>query len=92
MELHDQIETVRDQQSFLVFVEALINDHQGAVGKAKVEFPSPDPVGGGWRNLGIANFLDAAVSWAKTARTSRTPTFCKDFEDTHILWLSSNSR
>lgn len=50
MQLHEQIEAVTDEATFLAFVQVLANDRR-ADGK-------------NWENDSIEDFLEAAGSWA----------------------------
>ncbi len=50
MQLHEQLEAVTDEATFLEFVQALANDRR-ADGKT-------------WENDSIEDFLEAAGSWA----------------------------
>lgn len=51
MQLHEQIETVIDEATFLVFVHALIIDRRGDTGH--------------WENGSVEDFLEAASAWAE---------------------------
>ena len=66
MELHQLAELVSDEKSFLAFVTALQRDRQSAVA---AEMTSPaaahGPDRGGWENVTIESFLEAAHAWAK---------------------------
>ncbi len=65
MELHEQIETVADAQSFLAFVRALQLDRVASVAaEAKAGSSAFGPDAGGWENTSIENFLEAAIAWA----------------------------
>lgn len=73
MELYEQLECVTDQESFLVFVNALAQDRVSAA-RAETQDPSP-PYGadaGGWENTSIEAFLDAAVAWAEASNFGAT--------------------
>ena len=50
MQLHEQLEAVTDEATFLTFVQALANDRR-ADGKS-------------WENNSIEDFLEAAGGWA----------------------------
>lgn len=66
MELHEQLELITDQTSFLAFVRALAQDRASAA-QAEAKDPS-SPYGpdiGGWENTSIESFLSAAVAWAE---------------------------
>lgn len=68
MELHEQLELVNDEQSFLTFVKALQLDRVAAVA-AESRAPS-SPYGrdaGGWENVSIESFLESAIAWAEAS-------------------------
>lgn len=73
MELHEHLERVTDQESFVAFVRALAQDRGSAV---QVDAKSPSsPCGadaGGWENTSIEAFLDAAVAWAEDSNFGAT--------------------
>ena len=66
MELHQQLECVRDRASFFNFVRELASDRKQA---AELETENPSsPYGsdvGGWENSTIESYLDAALAWAE---------------------------
>jgi hypothetical protein len=58
--------TVHDRKSFFAFVRALAADRRAAVIAEQVSPSSPfGPDVGGWENVSIESFLEAAVSWAE---------------------------
>jgi hypothetical protein len=65
MELHEQIEFVQDEASFLKFVEALRSDRE-----REVSTQEQSPIDGfgrgpcGWENHTIEDFLEGAHAWA----------------------------
>jgi hypothetical protein len=63
--LHDLLNDVTDQISFMVFVRALIADRRDAIAREHAQ-PAPPygPDAGGWENDSINAFLEAAVAWA----------------------------
>jgi hypothetical protein len=66
MELHQLLETVSDEKSFLMFVEVLRKDRERDVA-AEQKKPS-SPYGAtthGWENTTIESFLGAAQAWAE---------------------------
>lgn len=66
MELHKQLDRVADQESFLAFARALAKDRAAAVQMEIVTPASPyGPSAGGWENVSIESFLEAAVAWAE---------------------------
>ena len=66
MDLTDALEQVRDRDSFLAFVRALIHDREASVASERESPSSPwGPDAGGWENTTIESFLGAALSWAE---------------------------
>lgn len=60
-EVHEILEEVEDEESFLMFVKALIADRTPHEGK-----PSDDVVfTEDWANNTISDFLESAVAWAE---------------------------
>ena len=59
-------DAVCDEKSFLDFVNALIADRERAI-EAEKQNPSSlyGPDAGGWENVSIEPFLEAAVAWAE---------------------------
>lgn len=73
MELHEQLERVTDQESFVVFVRALAQDRVTAT-ESEAKNPAP-PYGadaGGWENKSIEAFLEAALAWAEDSNFGAT--------------------
>ncbi len=70
--LYDVLEQVRDRDSFLIFVRALIADRENELSKERVTPSSPwGPGANGWENGSIEGFLSAALAWAE-ARVVQT--------------------
>lgn len=73
MELHEQLELVDNQESFLDFARMLILDRVSAV---KAEARNPARHYGadaeGWENTSIETFLESAVSWAEDSNFGAT--------------------
>jgi hypothetical protein len=66
MDLHEQIEHITDQQSFLAFARALTQDRIAAVNDATKASSSPYcRDAGDWENVSIEGFLEAAIAWAE---------------------------
>ncbi len=66
MELHELLDAVEDQRSFLEFVKALIADREDEVAKERLSPSSPYGAGAnGWENGTIEAFLEAATAWAE---------------------------
>lgn len=60
-ELHEILDEVKDEKSFLNFVRALMKDRETHEGKPV------DEVGfeGDWASNDIAGFLESAIAWAE---------------------------
>jgi len=68
MELHEQLEAVHDERSFLAFVRALQRDRVAAVAAESRSPSSPyGPDAGGWENVSIEAFLESALAWAEAS-------------------------
>jgi len=68
MELHQQLEAVNDEQSFLTFARALQLDRVATV--AAESRAASLPYGrdaGGWENVSIESFLESALAWAEAS-------------------------
>jgi len=73
MELHQLLESVTDEESFLVFVKALRDDRELDVATEKTNPSSPyGPTSRGWENSTIESFLDAALAWAEASKFGAT--------------------
>ncbi|SDH17327.1 hypothetical protein SAMN05216588_10370 [Pseudomonas flavescens] len=59
MDLHERLQAVHDQQSFLVFVRALLQDRHAASDLERAGAPSD------WANSSLADFLEGALAWAE---------------------------
>lgn len=73
MKLHEHLERVTDQESFLAFARALAQDRTSAA-QAQSEHPAPlyGSNAGGWENTSIEAFLGAAASWAEDSNFGAT--------------------
>lgn len=71
-ELTILLNNVHDEQTFILFAEALLIDRKEA---AENESNSPSPLyspdRGGWENIRIDTFLEAALAWAKDSKFGR---------------------
>ena len=69
MELHEQLELVADEASFLAFVMALADDRRRAnkAGRAGLEGGEDD-----WENDSIEGFLESAHAWAESTNVGAT--------------------
>ncbi len=68
MELHELLEYVNDEKSFIRFISELIRDRKSEV-KTQNETPV-DPFGCGphdWENHTIEDFLESAKAWAEAS-------------------------
>jgi len=65
LELEDALANVTDYQSFLAFVQALVDDWADEVEKEKLQLSPPyGPGANGWENGTIGTYLSAALSCA----------------------------
>ncbi|WP_165857215.1 hypothetical protein [Marinobacter sp. JSM 1782161] len=62
-EVHEVLEEVKDEESFLAFVKVLIADRVPHEGKPTDEACFTE----GWANNTIADFLESAVAWAEVS-------------------------
>lgn len=63
MELHELLENVKDRNSFVIFVKALIKDRQKSVEMDKQNPEKYKWVGAlGWENGSIETYLDACLA------------------------------
>ncbi|MBP2654659.1 MAG: hypothetical protein H6Q73_2228 [Firmicutes bacterium] len=71
MKISGLVDKVYDEQSFLVFLHALMKDRVEEVQKEKVN-PSPPygPGANGWENGTIEGFLESAIAWAEDSKNS----------------------
>jgi hypothetical protein len=70
-DLETKLESVCDEESFLVFVSALAADRADEQRK-EIDSPS-SPFGSGangWANISIEAFLESAVAWATASKRS----------------------
>ena len=66
MELHEHLERVTDEKSFLEFAKALMADKEDEDRKEKENPASPySHVWNGWQSATIAQFLESAVARAE---------------------------
>ena len=58
---------VHDRESFFAFVAALMADRRASVAAERVAPSSPyGPDAGGWENVSIEDYLEAALAWAES--------------------------
>jgi len=63
------LQAVHDRESFFAFVAALAADRRASVAAEAVMPSSPyGPDAGGWENITIESFLEAALAWADSGR------------------------
>jgi hypothetical protein len=73
MKLHDQLEAVHDEQSFLAFARVLQLDRAAAAATQGGAPPSPHGQdAGGWENVSIESFLESAIAWAESSNFGAT--------------------
>lgn len=66
MELHEQLNLVKDEESLLAFVRQLQLDRIASIESKRKSPSSPyGPEARGWENTSIESFLEAAYSWAE---------------------------
>lgn len=71
MDLDTLLDQVKDEQSFLEFVRALLADKEDEDQKQKENPANPHSHGwNGWQNDTIAAFLDSAIAWAKDNKSA----------------------
>jgi hypothetical protein len=67
MDLYEALEHVHDRSSFFDFVRALIADREASVAQERQNPSGPyGPDAGGWENITIEGFLEAALAWAES--------------------------
>ena len=71
MELHELLEAVSDEKSFLAFVKALQEDRELAASAEKISGVLTS-IQRGWENTTIESFLEAAHSWAEDTQLGAT--------------------
>lgn len=70
-DLEHLLDAVKDQSSFLAFVDALAADRRDEVEKEALTPSNPyGPGQNGWENDTIESFLSAAVAWARDMRNT----------------------
>jgi|SRR5215471_3092956 len=71
--LHEIADAVCDEKSFLEFVDALVADRIRAIEAEKQKPSSPyEPDAGGWENVSVDRFLEAAARWAEDTNVGLT--------------------
>jgi hypothetical protein len=70
-DLDDLVAAVHDEESFLSFLQALLEDWESEQESERLS-PSPPygPGANGWENGTIGAFLDAAIRWARDSRNA----------------------
>jgi hypothetical protein len=67
--LHEQLDAVRDEATFVAFVGALAADRRDEVEKRKVAPSSPYGSGAnGWECSTIEDYLETAAHWGNTSK------------------------
>lgn len=73
MDLQEQADAVRDSQSLLTFVKALVADRENEIVKESRTLSAPfSACANGWQNGTIESFLGAASAWAESTNFGRT--------------------
>ena len=68
------VHKVKDRESFFAFLEALSRDREMAVELEKQSPSTPyGPDAGGWENVFIEDYLEAALQWAKDSHWGVNP-------------------
>ena len=68
-----QPDKVHDRESFFAFVRQLATDRKLAIEREAKTPSSPyGPDAGGWENVTIESYLDAALSWAEDTEMGTT--------------------
>ena len=81
MELHEYLDKVKDQESFIRFAKALQADKEDEDQKEKTNPSGPYSAGhNGWENNTVSGYLEAAISWAEDSN------FGEKFEKTDNVW------
>jgi hypothetical protein len=72
-DLHELAEEVVDEQTFISFVKALVDDREEAIRLQLDEPTSPyEADAGGWENISIEHFLESASVWAEDSEFGRS--------------------
>jgi hypothetical protein len=73
MPLHDALQRVHDQHTFLEFARTLAADRAEAVLAEVAIRSSPyGPDAGGWENTSIESYLESAIAWAESTEFGAT--------------------
>ena len=81
MELHEYLDRVKDQESFLEFARALQTDKEDEDRKEKEKPANPYSYGwNGWVNNTIDGFLESAIAWSEDSN------FGNNIENTENPW------
>jgi hypothetical protein len=67
--ISQRFEAVKDEETFLLFVEALVEERRQVEGLAR----TPDGFQGEWANASISEFLEAGVAWARDSGFGNRP-------------------
>jgi hypothetical protein len=78
---------VTDRDSFLAFVRALAEDRRMSVAAERASPISPYGAdAGGWENVTIETFLEAALAWAEDSRRFPVEPSWQAFATFLVLW------
>src|SRR5690349_23552260 len=74
--LEQLLENVSDEDSFLIFLDALAKDRADEEAKEEID-PSNlyGPGANGWQHSSIENFLDAAAAWGECSKNGLSHNF-----------------
>ncbi len=73
MDLNQLLDRVENRESFFEFVRGLVTDRTQAVEQEAANPSSPyGPDAGGWENISIDAYLEAALSWAEDTEMGTT--------------------
>jgi hypothetical protein len=71
--LHVLADNVHSEESLLAFIAALVEDRRAAVAAEKDNPSSPyGPDAGGWENIFIESYLEAAAAWVESTNFGLT--------------------
>lgn len=73
MELHEKLDIVKDEKTFLEFVKMLLEDRLDEINKEKENPSNPwGPGHNGWENSSVDGFLEAALAWSASTNFGKT--------------------
>lgn len=69
MQLHERLELVSDESTFIAFVEALADNRRSGKDGEVDKFGRSE---NGWENHSIEDFLEAGLAWAQSSNFGST--------------------